>query len=178
MASIKQQLANTRNGKKGGPKTKEGKSVVRLNAIKHGLLSQEVLLPGEDSKALSVLRQNLLDEYQPQGQVEGMLVDLVTTCYWRLIRLIRIETAALQPTIEKARLAAENEQNGPSIGWRKVYMDELWVNSRLLNLNRYHVSIERQFYKALNELNRYKAARQGIITPPPVDINVTVLPVE
>ena len=107
-----------------------------------------------------------------------MLVDLVTTCYWRLIRLIRIETAALQPTIEKARLAAENEQNGPSIGWRKVYMDELWVNSRLLNLNRYHVSIERQFYKALNELNRYKAARQGIITPPPVDINVTVLPVE
>ncbi|MBC8273978.1 MAG: hypothetical protein H8E40_03285 [Chloroflexi bacterium] len=56
MASIKQQLANARNGKKGGPKTKECKSVVRLNAIKHGLLSQEVLLPGEDSKALSVLR--------------------------------------------------------------------------------------------------------------------------
>jgi hypothetical protein len=55
MTSEKKAEANRRNALKStGPKTPEGKDAVRLNALKHGLLSQEILLPGEDEEALNV----------------------------------------------------------------------------------------------------------------------------
>ena len=43
MTTEKQVKANRENAKKGGVKTPEGKAVVRYNALKHGLLSKEVL---------------------------------------------------------------------------------------------------------------------------------------
>jgi len=49
----KQIQANRRNALNStGPKTPQGKAAVRNNAIKHALLSQEVLLPREDETAL------------------------------------------------------------------------------------------------------------------------------
>ena len=48
MASEEQNRANHQNAQKStGPKTPEGKAAVHLNATKHGLLSKEILLPGE-----------------------------------------------------------------------------------------------------------------------------------
>ena len=45
MTSEKKAQANRQNALKStGPKTPEGKDAVRLNAMKHGLLCQEVLL--------------------------------------------------------------------------------------------------------------------------------------
>jgi hypothetical protein len=56
MTSEKKAEANRRNALKStGPKTPEGKAAVSLNALKHGLLSQEILLPREDEE---VLREN------------------------------------------------------------------------------------------------------------------------
>ena len=48
MTSAKQLKSNRENALKGGVKTEAGKAVVRLNAVSHGLLTQDVLLPGED----------------------------------------------------------------------------------------------------------------------------------
>ena len=53
MTTAQQQAANRRNAVKStGPKTPEGKAVVALNAMKHGLLSRHVRLPDEDEAAL------------------------------------------------------------------------------------------------------------------------------
>ena len=53
MTSDKKAEANRRNALKStGPKTPEGKAAVRLNALRHGLRSEEILLPGEDEEAL------------------------------------------------------------------------------------------------------------------------------
>ena len=60
MTSDKQAQANRRNALRStGPKTPEGKAAVRHNATKHGLLSQEVLLPGEDAATLQELGERL-----------------------------------------------------------------------------------------------------------------------
>ncbi len=76
MTSSKQVQANRRNALKStGPKTAEGKATVRLNAMKHGLLSQEVLLPGEDEAAFAELGERLRAELQPVGELESMLVE-------------------------------------------------------------------------------------------------------
>jgi hypothetical protein len=92
MTSEKKAEANRRNALKStGPKTPEGKDAVRLNALKHGLLSQAVLLPGEDEEALKELGQNLKVELQPVGELENLLVDRIIASYWRLRRLGRVE---------------------------------------------------------------------------------------
>jgi F0F1-type ATP synthase epsilon subunit len=64
---------------------------VRLNALKHGLLSKETLLPGEDEEALTELGVRLRDELQPVGVLESLLVERIVCDYWRLIRLGRVE---------------------------------------------------------------------------------------
>ena len=92
MTSEKKAQANRRNALKStGPKTPEGKAAVRLNALKHGLLSQEMLLPGEDEEALRELGQDLRDELQPVGELENLLVERIIASYWRLRRLGRVE---------------------------------------------------------------------------------------
>src|SRR5215213_3873498 len=78
MTSKKQIQANKQNALKStGPKTPEGKASARLNATKHGLLSQEALLPGEDEEALKELAERLRAELQPVGEMESLLVEKI-----------------------------------------------------------------------------------------------------
>ena len=92
MTSPKKIQANRQNALKStGPKTPEGKDAARLNATKHGLLSQEVLLPGEDEAALKELGERLRAELQPVGEMEGQLVERIVATQWRLRRLSRVE---------------------------------------------------------------------------------------
>jgi hypothetical protein len=92
LTSDKKIEANRQNALKStGPRTQEGKDAVRLNALKHGLLSQEVLLPGENGESLQELEERLRAELQPIGELENLLVEQVIAAYWRLRRLRRVE---------------------------------------------------------------------------------------
>jgi hypothetical protein len=92
MTSNKQAQANRRNALRSTePKTPEGKAVVRLNPLKHGLLSKEILLPNEDEDALEELAASLRDELKPVGDLESLLVDRIIAATWRLRRLGRVE---------------------------------------------------------------------------------------
>jgi hypothetical protein len=92
VTSDKQAEANRRNALQStGPKTPEGKDAVRLNALKHGLLSQELLLPGEDEAALMGVTERLMADLQPEGTLEILLVEDIIVAYWRLRRFRRVE---------------------------------------------------------------------------------------
>ena len=114
MTSDKQAKANRKNALKStGPKTPEGKAAIRLNALRHGLLSRETLLPGEDEEALLELGERLRDELQPVGELENLLVDRIIASYWRLRRLGRVEAGifAWEHSEELAE-RAEREAHG------------------------------------------------------------------
>jgi len=64
---------------------------VRHNALKHGLLSRDVLLLGEDEAAFVDLSERLRAELQPAGELESLLVDRIIAAQWRLRRLGRVE---------------------------------------------------------------------------------------
>jgi hypothetical protein len=90
---------------------------VRLNANKHGLRSQEVLLPGEDGDALKELDENLRAELEPVGELENMLVDGIVAAHWRLRRLRRVETGIFAwqlygELLERARGEAQTYERG------------------------------------------------------------------
>ncbi len=111
MTSDKQADANRRNALKStGPKTPEGKNAVRLNALKHGLLSQELLLPEEDEAALMGLAERLMADLQPEGALETLLVEDIIVAHWRLRRFRRVETDMFARQLyEDMRERAESE---------------------------------------------------------------------
>jgi hypothetical protein len=94
MTSERQKAANRANALQStGPKTSEGKAVVRLNALRHGLLTRDVVLPGEDVDAFEDLWNQVRAEHTPVGPTEEFLVDRIVNIMWKLRRLARAETA-------------------------------------------------------------------------------------
>jgi len=114
MTSEKKAQANRQNALKStGPKTPEGKDALRLNAIKHGLLCQEVLLPGADEEALRELSEHLWTELKPVGEMENLQVDRIIASHWRLRRLGRVEAGIFAwERYEELAERAEREAQG------------------------------------------------------------------
>src|SRR5919106_1790248 len=118
MTSEKKAESNRQNALKStGPKTPEGKDAVRLNALKHGLRSEEILLPGEDEEALRELSEHLKAELQPIGELENLLVDRIISAYWRLRRVVRVETGIFarersEELAERAEREAHRYESG------------------------------------------------------------------
>ena len=89
--SQKQIDANRENGKKGGVKTDEGKAVSKYNALKHGILSKQILFDGEDEEELLALEKRLRAELSPATEIELLLVDKIASNIWRLKRALSFE---------------------------------------------------------------------------------------
>ena len=170
MTSEKKAQANRRNALKStGPKTPEGKSAVRLNALRHGLRSEEILLPGEDEEALRELDEYLRAELQPVGELENLLIDRVVAAYWRLRRLGRVEAGIF---IQES-FGDVGDSDASKLGLSFI-RDGNGANA-FSKLSRYEASIERGLYKALHELQRLQAARRADgDAPPPVAIDVDI----
>ena len=113
MTSEKKIEANRQNALRStGPRTPEGKAAVRLNALKHGLLSQQVLLPGEDADALRELGEALRAELQPVGVLENLLVNRIIALFWKLQRMDRVEAGIF--AAEHSRELAERAEREAS----------------------------------------------------------------
>lgn len=92
MASDAQIEANRLNAQRStGPQTEAGKRAVRYNALKHGLLAQASLLPGEDAALFRRLAEEIRAQFEPVGELEQLLVDRITSCAWRLRRVVLVE---------------------------------------------------------------------------------------
>lgn len=93
MTSERKKDANRRNARQStGPTSAAGKAVSRLNAVRHGLLAHDAVLPDEDAAAFDTLRREVLADLAPRGPVETMLAERVVNAMWRLRRLERAET--------------------------------------------------------------------------------------
>ncbi|MBW8000605.1 MAG: hypothetical protein FVQ80_01110 [Planctomycetes bacterium] len=123
MATKNQLIANRQNAQNStGPKTPQGKAIVSLNAVKHGLsaqltlstlskvegsnvegTTQPVLSSSRDRDVIStesqadfdLYRQNFLDELDPQGPTESMLADRLITLSWRLKRVTKMQNQTI-----------------------------------------------------------------------------------
>jgi hypothetical protein len=135
--------------KKGGPKTDEGKEISKMNALKHGLLSKEVLIDGEDEEELLLLTKRIRSEIKPETEIERLLTDRIVANIWRLKRALGMEDGEVIST-----------------GGGLMYDSDRFF--------RYETMLEKSLYKALHELERVQAKRNGKDVPLPavVDINL------
>ena len=88
--------ANRKNAQKStGPKTAAGKEKTRLNGLKHGLRSEEVVLPTESRSAFESHMAAWMDDWKPPTETRRFLVERAATAAWRLKRCVRNETNRL-----------------------------------------------------------------------------------
>ena len=166
MTSEEQIKANQENGKLGGVKTDEGKAVSRYNAIKHGILCQDILIKGEDENSLIELGKKMRVELRPETEIELLLVDRIIASTWRLKRALKGESEMIECDI--SGLFSGKKNFGAALSYDFANYDSYG------KFVRYETSLERSIYKALHELQRLQATRQGEKLPLPVAIDVDI----
>jgi hypothetical protein len=118
MTTARQVETNRANARHStGPRTARGRARVAQNAVTHGLLAHETLLPDEDPQALQTLAETLRAEHNPQGAQEHLLVDMMIRAAWRLSRLGRVEAGVFARKqfgilTERANRAARSYERG------------------------------------------------------------------
>jgi hypothetical protein len=94
MSTIKQIQANRLNATKStGPRTEAGKSVTRLNALKHGLFATDPIIPGENPAHFEALHASHYLRWQPATVEEQILVASMVRDAWSLERSSNAETS-------------------------------------------------------------------------------------
>ena len=97
MATAKQAAANKANSQKStGATTAGGKATVSKNAIRHGLLSQRLIITGEEIQDFDALLVGLMQSVAPEGMLEKVLVEKVAVAMWRQKRLVAAESASIE----------------------------------------------------------------------------------
>lgn len=168
--SEKQLAANRQNAQKGGVKTSEGKSISRYNAIKHGLLSQEVILPHESEKDLKELGKRIRITIKPQNAVELLLVERIIANIWRLKRALRVE----REMIEKELNSTDFMGKSRDLSLGGIFQEDFTNYDTFGKFIRYETSIERGIYKALHEIQRIRATEDGgnVLAPIAIDVDM------
>ena len=98
-----------------GPKTVVGKRHTSLNALRHGLTGQIVVMPTEDLDAYQSHVKSFTDEYHPQGATEAHLVQALADTAWRLNRAASLEANLLTLGVSPAAGAPREVRDAMAI---------------------------------------------------------------
>jgi hypothetical protein len=173
MASNAQIQANRMNAQKStGPKTAEGKAVVAQNTVKHGLFAHDNVIQCEKQSDFDSFCEGLLTGLAPVGGVETMLAERIVSLSWRLKRVERMNSEAVDVMIAKIEtnsserrwrgeaglLDPESGQSELGLGW--AIIKDFSGSNVLERLLMYEKRIESSLYKAMNELQKLQLLRK------------------
>lgn len=120
MTSDSQITANRHNAQLStGPRTPAGRDASRWNALRHGLRAELAVLPDEDPADYDAFQQALVDELQPAGELEAILVGRIVSLAWRLGRAGRVEAGLFRRNhfgrqVQRARETAKSHEESAS----------------------------------------------------------------
>jgi hypothetical protein len=150
MATPAQIAANRANAQMStGPRSAEGKSASRFNALKHGIDAASIVIPSEDPADYDALAADYLSDFRPQSPSESFHVQTMLRADWQKRRLLRVE-ADLSRT-----LLAES----PGAALAAALLSDSPAAKLLARVQRQIAAFERCWYRANSELRR--ARRQA-----------------
>src|ERR1044071_5609048 len=156
MSTIKQIEANRLNAQKStGPRTAEGKSAARLNALKHGLFAQDPIIPGEDPAHFEALRTSYYDRFQPAAPEEHTLLAAIIRNAWLLERYSNVDTDVWRRAMHYNK-AIEN----------LLAASYSWMNKSFGGIQRRLDAAERNFGRDLEFLIKLQTARKKALPAP------------
>src|SRR6266436_7941193 len=142
-----------------GPRTEAGKQRSSLNALRHGLTGQTVVLPSDDLAAYQRHCKGFHDQYQPKNPTEVQLTQTVADLSWRLNRATAIETnlLALGITEKSNSVDTENDQVHTALAMAKAFCEQ---SQAFANLALYEHRLNVRHDKALKQLREMQEQRQ------------------
>jgi hypothetical protein len=116
-----------------------------MNAIRHGLLCQTIVLDGEDPEAFTTLLADYVERFQPADRVELALVEDMAAANWRQHRSWAIEAEMMNQAAAKlsSPLTIKRITHG---------FTTLAAGPELALMHRYETRQSRMFQRALANL--------------------------
>ena len=158
MPTNSQIKANRNNAKKStGPRTEDGKTRVAKNALKHGLLARDTVLPGEDPAEFDSQLSALEADIQPANSLEFELVRQIADAQWRMRRLTRLETGFIAAALDETRRYMEKrrpDELRPGYDGETQLLGSAMLDrtQALVHLARYDGHLSRRFFRAVKQL--------------------------
>jgi hypothetical protein len=150
---------NRRNAARStGPRSEEGKRRSSLNALRHGLTGQTVVLPEDDLAAYQKHCAQFHAELKPQGLLETKAVQTIADTYWRLDRIRAMENNLFSLGFHE--LSGELSSDDPAIHCALVQAKSLDGRGELLaRLSLYEQRLNRTLTLAKAELKQLQQER-------------------
>jgi hypothetical protein len=123
-----------------GPNTPEGKARSSQNAVKHGLTSRHVVLPGENRAEFDALVSRLIEEHEAKDTLEIEIIHEIAGCMWRLDRARKAESEYFYVNFIADKATKDTER-------------------RFALILRYAGAIERELHRAITRLQQLKKER-------------------
>jgi len=176
MASVAQIEANRLNAQKStGPRTAQGKAVASQNAVKHGLLAEQVVIHGEDPAQFDLYREGMLADLAPVGGIEMMLAERAVSLAWRLRRAERLHSAVFATVYRENAgdivlwprhgLPIEPKPDEEAVILGQVVMTDFARAQVLDRLLVHERRIENSLYRTMRELRKEREARKTAEVP-------------
>ncbi len=162
--------ANRQNSKLStGPISETGKKHSSINAVRHGLTGQTVLLPQDDRHAYNKFTQEIITSLQAQTSIEIHLAQTIADSYWRINRIKAIEDGVLHLSINNLVAGFEDAQTeDPDLHNALAIARAFQDNSRAFaNLSIYEQRLNRAIKQATQQLNEAIAMRKTEPQPEP-----------
>jgi hypothetical protein len=156
-ASIEINRTNARRST--GPKTEEGKKKSSLNALRHGLTGQIVVMPSEDLEAYQHHVKSFTDQLLPKTAMEANLVQILADTAWRLHRVAALETnlLTLGVTRQPGFLAEAPQQIQDALAIAAALESQA---KALSSLSMHSQRLSRQFEKTEAQLRQIQQLRR------------------
>ena len=169
---------------RGGPATQAGKAISRLNATRHGALSE--VIPDHEVPAYTQHLDLIREHFDPVGYLEDVLTERVANLLWRIGRVARYEQAVIKRQVEAALhrdgvaslqdlmedLSALSGSGQPDtvelLADARAYVQQLValasLPADLVNkVPRYEAHLDRALQRTINQLRDLQTARQQFV---------------
>jgi len=164
MATERQLEANRANSVRStDPKSLLGKARSSMNACKHGLTAQTVVLEDEDPAQFDVLRHALEQEFEPHSLMERELVERLAGIIWRIRRIPKFEAALIEARCYYLRFSTVNAERRKRLEEAGAATCEaltsLAERDTLGKLSRHEAALMNAFTKTLQMLHFIQSQR-------------------
>ena len=162
MSTIVEPLVQTSLPKSESKESKTTSETVKPaeSATRQYIFSSEILIEGECASELDEIRNKLLKELKPSGEIESILVDRIVSGVWRLKRCLKIESQVIEfessciQEYEQGFFRTRKRTNKELSQLKALKITE--GKNRLEELSKYETILERQIYKALSVLDKLR----------------------
>jgi hypothetical protein len=143
-----------------GPKTTAGKQRSSMNACKHNLTGFHIVLQPDEMEAYNELTGNILDDLDPQTEMEHQTVQKIIDAHFRLNRLASLENNIFQfGAADRTTDSPHEDRVEMMIAQTRAWLDR---GASFDILGRYESRLARQVLRFTLEFERLRRARRAI----------------